>query len=65
LGWEDPKGPALSPLPLASYDDSYILSHYLKWERGDISPELAFQKDISVSNLDDHFYHNPKQPVSL
>ncbi|THU97294.1 hypothetical protein K435DRAFT_68344 [Dendrothele bispora CBS 962.96] len=62
LGWTDPKEPALSPLPVASYDDSY---HYLKWARGDISPELAFQKDISFSNLDNHFYHNPKQPVSL
>ncbi|THU95064.1 hypothetical protein K435DRAFT_966596 [Dendrothele bispora CBS 962.96] len=65
LGLEDPKEPALSPLPVASYDDPYILSHYLKWARGDISPELAFQKDISFSNLDNHFYHNPKQPVSL
>ncbi|THU93279.1 hypothetical protein K435DRAFT_779935, partial [Dendrothele bispora CBS 962.96] len=64
LGWEDPKEPALSPLPVASYDDSYILSHYLKWARGDISPELAFQKYISFGSLYP-FDHNPKQPVSL
>ncbi|THU97323.1 hypothetical protein K435DRAFT_857722 [Dendrothele bispora CBS 962.96] len=66
LGWENPKEPALSPLPVASYDDSYILCHYLKWARGDISPELAFQKDISFSSSPYTFFdHNPKQPVSL
>ncbi|THU95069.1 hypothetical protein K435DRAFT_798416 [Dendrothele bispora CBS 962.96] len=66
LGWEDPKEPALSPLPVASYDDSYILSHYLKWARGDISPELALQKDISFKSFPYPFLdYNPKQPVSL
>ncbi|THU93259.1 hypothetical protein K435DRAFT_904108 [Dendrothele bispora CBS 962.96] len=65
-GWTDPKEPALSPLPVASYNDTYILSHYLKWARGDISPELAFQKDISFGSFSHPFYdHNPKQPVSL
>ncbi|THU97291.1 hypothetical protein K435DRAFT_796595 [Dendrothele bispora CBS 962.96] len=66
FGWEDPKEPALSPLPVASYDDSYILSHYLNWARGNISAELAFQKDISFgSSSFPYFDHNPKQPVSL
>ncbi|THU97297.1 hypothetical protein K435DRAFT_68376 [Dendrothele bispora CBS 962.96] len=66
LGWEDPKEPSLSPLPVASYDDSYILSHYSKWAREDISPELAFQKDISFWSFSScSFDHNPKQPVSL
>ncbi|THU97295.1 hypothetical protein K435DRAFT_857704 [Dendrothele bispora CBS 962.96] len=66
LGWRDQEEPALSPLPVASYDDSYILSHYLNWERGDISPELAFQKDISFQSSPFCFFdHNPKQPVSL
>ncbi|THU95060.1 hypothetical protein K435DRAFT_839626 [Dendrothele bispora CBS 962.96] len=66
LGRRDPKEPALSPLPVASYDDSYILSHYLKWARGDISPELAFQKDVSFRGLPYPFFDpNPKQPVSL
>ncbi|THU93286.1 hypothetical protein K435DRAFT_861674 [Dendrothele bispora CBS 962.96] len=61
-----PKEPALNPLPVASYDDSYILSHYVKWARGDISPELAFQKDISFGgSLSRFFDHNPRQPVSL
>ncbi|THU97317.1 hypothetical protein K435DRAFT_68569 [Dendrothele bispora CBS 962.96] len=62
----NPKKPALSPLPVASYDDSYILSHYVKWAREDMSPELAFQKDISFrSPLYSSFDHDPKQPVSL
>ncbi|THU95059.1 hypothetical protein K435DRAFT_839625 [Dendrothele bispora CBS 962.96] len=33
--------------------------------KGDISPELAFQKDISFSSSSCFFDHNPKQPVSL
>ncbi|THU93284.1 hypothetical protein K435DRAFT_840337 [Dendrothele bispora CBS 962.96] len=66
LGARDPKEPALSPLPVTSYDDSYILSHYLKWAGGNISPELAFQKDISFWGSSHPFFdHNPKQPVSL
>ncbi|THU95061.1 hypothetical protein K435DRAFT_859913 [Dendrothele bispora CBS 962.96] len=66
LGWRDPQEPALSPLPVASYDDSYILSHYSKWARGDISPELAFQKDVSFRSSSSHsFDHNPKKPVPL
>ncbi|THV03765.1 hypothetical protein K435DRAFT_962266 [Dendrothele bispora CBS 962.96] len=65
FGWRDPKEPALSPLPVASYDDSYILSHYLKWARGDMAAELAFQKDISCSFPGPSLGHNPKQPVSL
>ncbi|THU84148.1 hypothetical protein K435DRAFT_412235 [Dendrothele bispora CBS 962.96] len=66
IGRIDPKEPALSPLPAASYDDSYVLSHYLNWPRGGISPELAFQKDISFRNPSySVFDHNPKQTVSL
>ncbi|THV02278.1 hypothetical protein K435DRAFT_836502 [Dendrothele bispora CBS 962.96] len=65
---ENPKGPALRPLPVASYVDSSIMSHYSEWARWDISPELAIQNDISLnssvysSSLLDL---NPKQPVSL
>ncbi|THU86300.1 hypothetical protein K435DRAFT_970342 [Dendrothele bispora CBS 962.96] len=67
LGWTEAKEHALSPLPVTSYDDSYILSHYLKWARGDMSAELAFQKVISSVPcvLSPLFDHNPKQPVSL
>ncbi|THV02275.1 hypothetical protein K435DRAFT_963182 [Dendrothele bispora CBS 962.96] len=68
INWVNPTGPALNPLPVASYIDSSIMSHYSEWARHDISPELALQNDISSnsslysnSSLD----HNPRQPVSL
>ncbi|THU97997.1 hypothetical protein K435DRAFT_857125 [Dendrothele bispora CBS 962.96] len=59
--------PALSPLPIASYgDDSFVLSHYFKWAREDISAELAFQKDISITGYWwQSFDYNPIQTISL